>query len=126
MFKRHHFHRPSSGPSALGVGLVAAAAAAGLTYFLYGTEKGAAKREKIKGYVSDIKDKTTKTVGELSDLGKEIAGDMADMVKEKYETISKLSKDELADMADKVREHWNEAKEKIGEILDEGSEVDKS
>ncbi|MES2215691.1 MAG: hypothetical protein V4481_00130, partial [Patescibacteria group bacterium] len=46
---------------AIATGIISALAAAGVTYFLYGTQKGAQKRAKIKGWAADVRDNVKDT-----------------------------------------------------------------
>lgn len=114
--------RSSGNSKAVAAGLISAAAAAGLTYFLYGTEKGAEKREHIKSKVRDVKDKIAGRAGELGDVSKEIFGDMASLLKEKADTIKNIDKKEISDLGDRIRSHWEEIKEDIEDTIDKAAE----
>jgi gas vesicle protein len=116
--------RSSAGP-AIATGLISAAAAAGITYFLFGTDTGAEKREKIKYGFGKMKSKAGALVGEtgeLADVSREIYSDMKSMLKDKADILAKVEKDEVSALADRIRNHWEEIREDIEDTVDKVAE----
>jgi gas vesicle protein len=107
---------------AVTAGLISAAAAAGITYFLYGTDTGAQKREKTKRWIAEKKESVMGTTGELADVSKEIYQDMSSMLKDKADILAKVEKDEVAALADRIRNHWEEIREDIEDTVDKVAE----
>src|SRR5437016_4197570 len=90
---KHLFQPRSSAGPAIATGILSAAAAAGITYFLFGTEKGSRKREKIKEKFEKIREKSGAMMGETTELAsvsKEIYDDMKSMLKDKADILKNV------------------------------------
>jgi hypothetical protein len=63
MINFHDVFRPRSTGTgkAIATGILSAVAAAGITYFLYGTKKGARKRAKLKSWAENVRDDVRET-----------------------------------------------------------------
>ena len=66
MINFHDMWRPKSSGNgkAVATGIFSALAAAVVTYFLYGTKKGARKREKMKRWAKDMKNNVSDSLGD--------------------------------------------------------------
>jgi gas vesicle protein len=116
---RRYFERNSSNTgSTVGLSLLAAAAAAGLTYYLYGTDAGAEKREKIKKVAGKLKDRASDKLGELGEATKDIYGETKDFLKDKYDDLKDLGDEEKAELKEKIRERWEDTKDDIEDMIE--------
>jgi hypothetical protein len=63
MINFHDVFRPRStgNGKALATGIISAVAAAGITYFLYGTKKGARNRAKLKSWTEKVRNDVRET-----------------------------------------------------------------
>jgi gas vesicle protein len=112
-----HYPHISSSSSGFGLGLLAAATGAAITYFLYGTEKGAGRREKIKEYAHVAKEKVMHSSDDISDAVKEFYMDVKSTFKDRYEEIKNLDKEELKLLRERMKLHWEEIKDDVEETL---------
>lgn len=122
---KHLFQPRSSAGPAIATGVISAVAAAGIMYFLFGTDKGEEKREMIKDKFGKMKRKTSNLIGEaneLTDVSKEIYMDMKSMLKDKADILAKVEKDEVSALADRIRNHWDEIREDIENTVDKVAE----
>ncbi len=123
MNRRHLFERESSSAKKnLGIGLAAAGIGAAITYFLYGTEKGARKREDIKQFAYKMKDRAMETTGELGSMAKDIYKDMASLLKDKYEDIKDMDSEDVKALGDRIREHWEEMRGDIEDTIEKAAD----
>lgn len=115
-----HFH--DNGSSAAGkiipIGIISAAAGAAITYFLYGTEKGREKRQKISDMAGQIKQKVSHATDEISAATSEMYDNISGLIKEKYDMVKNLDKEELSELANKIRDHWDDIRDDISEVLE--------
>lgn len=111
----HHRHSSGSAGTAAGTGILAAAAAAAVTYFLFGTDKGAEKRERMKEWAAQAKDTMSHTGGEVAEAASELYKGTSSLLKANYAALKNLNRDETAALAERIREHWDEIKEDIEE-----------
>lgn len=92
--------------SNLGVGLGAATLAAALTYYLYGTKKGAKQREKF----TEIAEKKWGEAKEKWENTKE-------NLKERYNKFENVDKKHLKALDARIKKHWEEIEEDIANTL---------
>ncbi|MFA6458812.1 MAG: hypothetical protein WCV79_00200 [Candidatus Paceibacterota bacterium] len=114
---KHFHHDDSSFGKGLGIGLISAIASAAATYYLYGTEEGAEKREQIKGFMKDAKNKAVETGDDIKVATAEVYNNMKEVLKDKYDDLSQLSKDEKMELAKKIKNRWENVRDDIDEAL---------
>lgn len=99
---------------AVGMGLAALMAAAAGAAFLFGTEEGAKKREKIKSWMfkmrADIMDKLEEAKGELDETA---YGRVIDEVADKYAGLKNIDLKVLKSVATDLKKHWKTIKKQI-------------
>ncbi len=100
------------------VGLLSAAAAAGLTYFIFETQTGSRERKRVMRWAKDMKREAIGETNELTEVSKEIYDDMKSMLKDKASILANVEKDEVAALADRIRNHWEEIREDIEDTVD--------
>lgn len=101
----------------IGISILAAAAGAAATYYLFGSEAGSEKREKAVGWVKEKAHKVMAVSGELGTVSKDMYGDMGSILSEHYDKLKHMNKEELADLAEKVKDKWEEVREEIEQII---------
>lgn len=90
--------------------LIAAAAGAAATYYLYATKDGARKRSKILRFARDAKDEVTQASTELYE-------NISETMRDKYEDLKNIDKKEVSGLAKRIRGHWDEIREDIKNTL---------
>jgi gas vesicle protein len=115
MYRQHH---NTTGSAGVGMGLLGAAAGAAITYFLYGTEKGAEKREKIKEMAYTAKEKIVESSDEITGAAKEFYSTVKMDLKDKYDDLKNIDKVEFVALKERMKLHWEEMKEDIEETIE--------
>lgn len=85
------------------LGLIIGAAGA---YFLYGTKKGAKKREEIKGWMLKMKGEVLERMENMKDVSEETYQAIIEKVAETYRGVASIDKEELEDLVDDLKKHW--------------------
>ncbi len=116
--RNHHFcgHSNNTGKN-VGIGIFSALASAAAVYYLFGTEKGTEKREQIKGFVKETKDKMVKTGNVLQDAASEAYYDLKELLKENYHDLKELNEEQRTELSEKIRSHWDLIKQDIEEAV---------
>lgn len=108
--------------SMIGLGLLGAAAGAAITYYLFGTESGSRKREKISEMSSKVKEKVAGAANDVSNAAEEVYENVGSFLKRKSNMLQNLDKSEMAALAGRIREHWSDIKEDIEDTLEKAEE----
>ena len=112
----HHFCRQSNDTGKnVSIGIFSALASAAAVYYFFGTKKEAEKREQIKDFVKDTKDKVIKTGNILQDAASEAYDDLKDLLKDKYQDLKALNEEKHTELAGKIRSRWDLIKKDIEE-----------
>lgn len=105
----------------LGVGILSAIASVAATYYLFGTEDGSKKREKMKDYMLETKKKLLEEGDELKDSVQEVYKNLKITLKDKYEDLSNLSKEQKAELAERIKDRWEGVRDDIDEALEKSA-----
>jgi len=124
------FQKQSNTGAIVGAGLAGLAAGAALVYYLYETESGIERRERIKegalkakDKIMDATDKVVMASGAVGSMAKDMYSDMSSLLKERYADLKELSKDDMDVLKNRMREHWAEMKEEIEEAAEKAREI---
>ena len=98
---------------AVGAGLVALAAAAAGTYFLYGTKKGAKTRKQIKGWALKAKGEILEKMEELQEINEKTYNKIVDEVKAGYKKVKKIDAKDVEAFGKEMKSHWKGIKAEI-------------
>lgn len=97
----------------VGVGIVAAvAAAAAGGYFLYGKD-GAKNRKKIKGWMLKAKGEILDQMEKGKEMTEETYHKVIDNVAQKYQAIKGIDPAELQQMTKELKSHWKSIKAQL-------------
>ncbi len=110
--------------------IIAAAIASGLTYFLYGTDKGKETRDKMGSAAIKVRDKTIEMKEDaltnssvLYTTAKDAYENMSQLFNEHKSTLQNLEKDDVKWLAERFKDRmsdvWEETREDIEEVLDD-------
>src|SRR4051812_21768723 len=126
---RKSIFQTNSTGSIIGAGLAGLAAGAAAVYYLYATESGIEKRERIKekardakDKMMDAKDKVVMASGAVGAIAKDMYSDMSSLLKERYEDLKDLSKEDMDILKERMQEHWKEMKDEIEEAAEKAQE----
>ncbi len=123
-------NRRTNENESLVTGLLSAAIASGITYFLYGTDKGKDTRKKMGTVALKMRDKTIELKDEALESGNMLYG----AAKDSYENLTKLfvehaatlknlEKDDVLWLTDRFKERmsdvWEETREDIEDVLED-------
>jgi hypothetical protein len=112
-------HNNNGGLGKTIVGLGAAAALVG-TYLLYGSKKGAARREKVKGWMLKMRGEVLEEVENLKEMSQDAYYKIVDEVKSRYRNKANVEDEELDEVADELKEGWSDI---VGEVEETKEEV---
>ena len=90
----------------LGAGLVAVAAAAAGTYFLYGSKNAPKNRKMVKAWSLKAKGEVLEKLEKLKEVNEEVYHNIVDQVSAKYETLKNIDKKDVMAFADELKKHW--------------------
>ena len=100
------------GKAVVGFTLVAAAAAAAGTYFLYG-EKGAKNRKIVKGWILRAKGEVLERIENLKQIDEDTYNKVVDTVAKRYQAMKNVDTTELAKMVEELKSHWKSISKQI-------------
>lgn len=111
-------------------GIISAAIASGITYFLYGTDKGKETRHKVgevaikvKDTALDVKDEAFAHSSMLYNAAKDSYENMTTLLAEHKSTLKNLERDDAVWLAERFKDRmsvvWEETREDIEEVLDD-------
>jgi gas vesicle protein len=112
------------------ISLVSAAIASGITYFLYGTEKGEHTRKqardvalKARDKAMDMKDDVLAHSDALYSTAKDSYENMSKLFAEHRSTLQNLEREDMLWLAERFKERmtevWDETREDLEEVLDD-------
>jgi hypothetical protein len=93
--------------SILSLGAIAAIAGA---YFLYGSSKGPARRQALKGWMVKMKGEVMEEVEKMENVSKDLYYSAIDKIKEKYELMQDVDEAELNAIVKRLKGHWKDIK----------------
>jgi hypothetical protein len=88
------------------------AAVAGLV-FLYGSEAGAKKRKKIKGWTLKAKGEVLEKLEKAKEVNEDVYNSTVDKVMAKYAKLKHVNDDEVEPMIKEFKKHWNQIKKEL-------------
>jgi len=98
---------------AIGVGIAALAAAAAGAYYLYGSDKGPARRQKIKSWTLRMKAEVMEEIEKLKEVNKEAYETVIATISKKYSQFKDLDPEEVAALAARMKTHWKDIQKDI-------------
>ncbi len=98
---------------AIGAGLVALAAAAAGTYYLYGPKKGAHHRKVIKSWMLKMKADVMDEIEQLKELNEDLYKTAVTKVADKYKAIKNIDSAEVVALAQRMQGHWKDIKKDL-------------
>jgi hypothetical protein len=98
---------------AIGVGIAALAAAAAGAYYLYGSDKGAARRKKLKSWTLRMKAEVMEEIEKLKDVNKEAYEATIATIASKYQQLKDVDPAEVTALASKMKTHWRDIQRDI-------------
>ena len=101
---------------AVGLGIAALAAAAAGAYYLYGSDKAARNRRKVKSWMLRMKAEVMDKIEDAKDLTKDGYDKVIDSVSEKYRALKDVDEEEVSELADRMRSHWNDLEDDLKEM----------
>lgn len=90
----------------VGAGLVALAAAAAGTYFLYGSKNAAKNRKMAKAWAFKAKGEVLERMEKLKDVNEQMYHAVIKEVAEKYQNLKKLDKGDVEHFVAELKKHW--------------------
>lgn len=99
-------HRVNVLSEVIGVGLMAAAAAAAGTYYLYGNKKGEKIRKNLKGWVVKMKGEVLEKMETMKELNQTAYQAVIDQVAEKYRKLKHVDVNALETEIRALKNHW--------------------
>ena len=101
--------------TAIAVGITALAAAAAGAYYLYGSDKAATHRKKVKSWMLRMKAEVMDEIETAKEVTQEAYEKTIDKVSKKYAQLKNVDKDELAELANRMRSHWKDIQGDLGD-----------
>lgn len=98
---------------AISAGLIALAATAAGTYYLYGSKKGAHHRKVIKSWMLKMKADVMDEIEQLKGLNEDLYRSAVDKVAKKYKTIKSIDSAEVVALAERMQKHWKDIKKDL-------------
>ncbi len=92
----------------IGAGLVAIAAAAAGTYFLYGSKNAKNNRAQVKAWTLKARGEVLERLEKLPAISEEVYSNIIKEVSARYQTLKKLDAKEVAAFASELQGHWKE------------------
>ena len=89
----------------LGAGVGLAALAAAGVYFLYG-KKGSKNRERIEGWVLQLKGEVLEKMENLKDINQQAYDDLVDETVQRYGRVKRVSASELEHITVELKNAW--------------------
>ncbi|KKP42413.1 MAG: hypothetical protein UR31_C0015G0013 [Parcubacteria group bacterium GW2011_GWA2_33_14] len=99
---------------AVGAGIVAIAAAAAGTYFLYGSKNAKKNRKQVKAWSLKAKGEILEQLENLSEISKPVYHKIVQEVTDKYKAIKNLDKKDLDEFTKELKGHWEDISKQIG------------
>lgn len=99
---------------AVGAGIVALAAAAAGTYFMYGSKDAKKNRKKVKSWTLKARGEILEQLENASEVSEEIYQKIVDEVSGKYQELKNIDKKDVADFVKEVKGHWKNIAKEIG------------
>ncbi len=97
----------------MGAGLVAVAAAAAGTYFLYGSKNAPKNRKKIHAWSLKAKGEILEKLENLKEVNEETYHKVIKDVTDKYQTLKKVDKKDVMEFVDELKKHWKGIEKEI-------------
>jgi hypothetical protein len=111
---------------AVGMGLAAVVAAAAGAYYLYGNEKGAARRRKLKSWMLRMKADVLEQIELLKEVNEEAYQNIIEGISEKYRQLKDADPAEVAALAARMKMHWRDIQKDINEVTSGNSRTVRS
>ncbi len=92
----------------VGVGLLAAGAAAGLGYYFYASKNAGKNRRIVAKWASDMKGDVVKQAKRVGDLDRDSVLSLIDKASNAYETARGIDKKDLQRAAGELRKNWGQ------------------
>lgn len=90
----------------IGFGLTAAAVAAAGAYFLYGSNKAAQNRKKVKGWMLKAKGEILETLENAKEMTEDEYKALVEAATGAYGTVKNATAGEMKDFKKEMAEHW--------------------
>src|SRR4051812_25733274 len=90
----------------IGAAVVALAAAAAGTYFLYGSKNAVQNRKKVKAWSLKAKAEVLEKLEKLKDVNEEVYQKIVEQVSEKYQNLKDIDPKEVQAFAKELKGHW--------------------
>lgn len=111
MAKKKTTKKSSKTEEVLAIGAVTAAVA-GL-FFLYGSEAGAKRRKKVKGWTLKAKGEVMEKLEKTKDVSEDKYHDIVDKVMAKYAKLKHVNDEEVEPMIKEFKTHWKRIKKEL-------------
>jgi hypothetical protein len=112
--------------ASIGFGLTAAAVTAAGAYFLYGSNKAAQNRKKVKGWMLKAKGEILETLENAQTLTEDEYKALVEAATGAYGTVKNASVGEMKEFKKEMAEHWQKIqKTKVVKKLTAGQKVEK-
>lgn len=96
----------TAGKMGIGLGLTAAAVTAAGAYFLYGSNKAASNRKKVKGWVLKAKGEVLEALENAKEMSEDEYNALVEAASGAYGTMKNASKGEVKDFKNEMHQHW--------------------
>ncbi len=100
---------------AIGVGIAALAAAAAGAYYLYGSDEGAKRRQKMKSWMLRMKAEVMEEIENLKEVNKEAYEATITTIADKYRQFKDIDPAEVAALAGRMKTHWKDIQRDINQ-----------
>lgn len=104
---------PSINKTAVGAGLVAVAAAAVGTYFLYGSKNAPKHRKQVKAWSLKARGEILEQLEKLAKVDEETYHKVIKQVASKYKTLKRLDAKDVVEFADELKGHWKDIAKEV-------------
>ncbi len=99
---------------AVGASLVAIAAAAAGTYFLYGSKNAAKNRKQVKAWSLKAKGEILEKLENMQEVNEGVYHKVVNEVSSKYAKLKKIDAGDIADFTDELKSHWKKIAKELG------------
>jgi len=100
----------------IGAGVVAIAAAAAGTYFLYGSRTAQKNRKQVRGWMLRARGEVLEKMENLKDINEETYHKIVKEVSDRYKKLKKVNPAEVIDFVSELKDHWVNIKKEIDSI----------
>lgn len=105
--KKKEDHLSSTEKISIGVGLTATAVAAAGAYFLYGSEKAAKNRKKVKSWMLKAKAEVLEKLEDAKEMTQEEYEEVINAVAGTYSDLKSATKVDVKSFKEEMKDYWN-------------------